>query len=384
MKYYRYILLWLVIATVACRTDEVIVPTEYEQLFTPSGEECDPVGMYLLNEGNMGSNKASIDYINFEEGYYARNLYAERNPTVIKELGDVGNDIQLYGNRLYVVLNSSHKVEVVDARSLVRIGQVDIPNCRYIQFDKGNAYVTAYVGPISIDPHAQLGAVYRVDTASLAITAQCTVGYQPDELVIHDGYIYVANSGGYRKPNYDTTVSVVDIEAMKQVRKIAVAPNLHRIRKDAYGKLWVSSRGDEASIPSRLLVLEPSEGASREMVVTDTLDIPCSDMYIHGDSLYFYSNAWSDKLEQNVVTYGIVDVRTKQLITEHFITDGSEKYIEKPYGIAVNPATGDIFVTDAKNYVSSGVLHCYSSDGVKKWSVRAGDIPAHMVFLNRE
>lgn len=53
-----------------------------------------------------------------------------------------------------------------------------------------------------------------------------------------------------------------------------------------------------------------------------------------------------------------------------------------PYGIAIHPRNGDIYVTDAKNYVSSGVLHCYSREGVHKWSVRTGDIPAHMVFSN--
>ncbi|MBR4070238.1 MAG: YncE family protein, partial [Bacteroidaceae bacterium] len=236
----------------------------------------------------------------------------------------------------------------------------------------------------AIDPNAQPGAVYRVDTTTLSVTGKCTVGYQPEELVITDGRIYVANSGGYRKPHYDNTLSVVDLATMRQIQKIAVAPNLHRVRCDAYGKLWVSSRGDEATIPSRLLVLDCKEPSSREMVVTDTLDIPCSDMCINGDSLYFYSLAWSDKLERNVIAYGIVNVRTKELVTDNFITDGTEKEIEKPYGVAVNPANGDIYVTDGKNYVSSGTVHCYNRDGVRQWSMRAGDIPAHMVFLNRE
>ena len=69
------------------------------------------------------------------------------------------------------------------------------------------------------------------------MTAEVTVGYQPDELVIRDGLIYVANSGGYRKPNYDNTVSVIDIATMTQIRKIPVGINLHRIRADRYGKL---------------------------------------------------------------------------------------------------------------------------------------------------
>lgn len=364
-----------------CREDELVVPTEYDILPFEPTTEVNPIGMYLLNEGNMGSNKASIDFVDFKNAYYVRNMYAERNPTIIKELGDVGNDIQIYGNKIYAVINCSHKVEVMDAHSLVRIGQIDIPNCRYIKFDKGNAYVSAYVGPVAIDPDAQLGAVYRIDTTTLAITGKCTVGYQPDELEIIGEYIYVANSGGYRVPKYDYTISVVEKFGMTQVEKIPVGINLHRIEADKYGKLWVTSRGNYGSVRSKIFVLEKESRFSRKMVVTDTLDIPCSEMHIQGDSLYFYSVEWSNQEEKNHIAYGIIDVRTKELVTDHFITDGTEKDIEVPYGINVHPVTGDIYVTDAKNYVSSGALHCYSREGKKKWSVRTGDIPAHMVFL---
>ena len=367
----------------ACREIELVVPTEYELLpGVPIDPDARPAGMYLLNEANMGSNKSSIDYVDFRNAYYVRNIYAERNPEVVKELGDVGNDIQIYGNKLYAVINCSHKVEVMDVRTCKRIGQVDIPNCRYIRFAKGKAYVSAYVGPVAIDPNAQLGAVYEVDTASLAVTRKVTVGYQPDELEVLGEYLYVANSGGYRAPEYDSTVSVVEIYGMKQIQKIPVGINLHRIRKDRYGKLWVTSRGDYNTIPSRLYVLDRKDKNSKEMVVKDTLDIPCSEMYIQGDSLYFYSVEWNKQTERNTVTYGIIDVRTGQLVTDHFITDGTEQDIVIPYGICVHPTTGDIYVTDAKNYVSSGVLHCYDRHGKKKWSVRTGDIPAHMAFYD--
>ena len=367
----------------ACREIELVVPTEYELLpGVPIDPDARPAGMYLLNEANMGSNKSSIDYVDFRNAYFVRNIYAERNPEVVKELGDVGNDIQIYGNKLYAVINCSHKVEVMDVRTCKRIGQVDIPNCRYIRFAKGKAYVSAYVGPVAIDPNAQLGAVYEVDTASLAVTRKVTVGYQPDELEVLGEYLYVANSGGYRAPDYDSTVSVVEIYGMKQIQKIPVGINLHRIRKDRYGKLWVTSRGDYNTIPSRLYVLDRKDKNSKEMVVKDTLDIPCSEMYIQGDSLYFYSVEWNKQTERNTVTYGIIDVRTGQLVTDHFITDGTEQDIVIPYGICVHPTTGDIYVTDAKNYVSSGVLHCYDRHGKKKWSVRTGDIPAHMAFYD--
>lgn len=363
-----------------CREDELVVPTEYDIV----DETPDPYskirGFYLVNEGNMGSNKCTLDYFDYVTGLYARNIYAEKNPTVVKELGDVGNDIGIYGSKLYVVVNCSHKVEVLDARSGVRIGQVDIPNCRYVRFYRGKAYVSSYVGPVLIDADAPKGAVYQVDTLSLKVTAKVSVGYQPEEMEIVDDYMYVANSGGYRVPNYDNTVSVIQMIDFKQVEQIPVGINLHRLKKDKYNKLWVTSRGDYQTRPSRLYVLDKKPGYNR-MVVTDTIPVACSNMAFHGDSLYYYATEWNNFTASNTISYGIIDIRTKKIVSRNFITDGTEKDITIPYGIAIHPETGDIFVTDAKNYVSSGTLYCFSRDGRKKWSVRTGDIPAHITFL---
>lgn len=157
--YFIAFLLLLQVAT-GCREDELVVPTEYDIV---GDEEASSVirGFYLVNEGNMGSNKCSIDYYDYTTGLYARNFYAERNPDVIKELGDVGNDIGIYGSKLYVVVNCSHKVEVMDAYTGRRIGQVDIPNCRYVRFHRGRAYVSSYIGPVLIDPEAPRGQCLR-------------------------------------------------------------------------------------------------------------------------------------------------------------------------------------------------------------------------------
>lgn len=366
-----------------CRHDELVVPTEYDIINDVPDPETSIRGFYLVNEGNMGSNKCTLDYFDYFTGLYARNFYAERNPNVIKELGDVGNDIGIYGSKLYVVVNCSHKVEVLDSHTGSRLGQVDIPNCRYVRFYRGKAYVSSYVGPVLIDPDAPKGAVYEVDTTSLKVTRKVSVGYQPEEMEIVDDYMYVANSGGYRVPNYDNTVSVIQMVDFKQVQQIPVGINLHRLKKDRYNKLWVTSRGDYQSRPSRMYVLDKRRGYN-QMIVTDTLPFGVSNMAIRGDSLYFYSTEWNNYTQSNTITYGIVDVRTKRLVSDNFITDGTDKEITIPYGIAVHPETGDILVTDAKNYVSSGTLYCFDRQGRKKWSVRTGDIPAHITFLKRQ
>ena len=176
MKRFLFVVLAGACLAAGCRKIELVNPTEYEVL--PFGEDpdADPIGMYLLNEGNMGSNKADLDYLDYRTAVYARGVYAEKNPGVVKELGDVGNDVQIYDGRLFVVVNCSHKVEVMDAYTTRRIAQIDIPNCRYIRFKGKYAYVSAYVGPVAMDPDARKGAVFKVDLDTYEIVGEVTVG----------------------------------------------------------------------------------------------------------------------------------------------------------------------------------------------------------------
>ena len=214
----------------SCRGDEIIYPTLGDHVT----DEVRQGGLYVLCEGNMGSNKARLDYINLESGTYYSNWYGAQNPYQMKELGDVGNDIQQYGNRLYAVINCSHKVEVMDLQAR-HIGQIEIPNCRYMAFHHDKLYVSAYVGSIA-DPEL-LGSVFEVDTASLAITREVKVGHQPDELCILDDKLYVCNSGGYRSNEYDSTLSVIDLNTFEEIKKIPVGLNPTRIRSVANGRL---------------------------------------------------------------------------------------------------------------------------------------------------
>lgn len=374
-----------------CREEaEIYIP---DKVNVSIPEYSDIEGFYLLNEGNMGSNKATLDYYDYATGVYTRNIYGNANPSVPKEMGDVGNDIAIYGDRLYAVINCSNKIEVMDKHTVKRIGQIDIPNCRYIRFHEGYAYVTSYAGPVRIDPdYKQLGYVAKVDTATLQVVATCVVGFQPDELEIMDDKIYVANSGGYMVPNYENTISVIDLKTFKEIRRIPVAINLHHLRGDRHGQLWITSRGDYYTVPSRLFCIDVrKEQAAFEMGIAnsqhlylDSIDVAVSNFHLDGDSLYMYSTEWSYVTMKSEVTYGIVDVAKHQLVTRNFITDGTDQKIKIPYGIKVNPITKDIYVTDAKNYVSPGVLWCFGQDGVAKWSVRTGDIPAHFVFLGKD
>ena len=89
---------------------------------------------------------------------------------------------------------------------------------------------------------------------------------------------------------YESTVSVIDLDKMQETERITVAPNLHRIRKDKYDQLWLTSRGNYMDSESKIYWL--NKGGDGKMQVIGHLDQPVSDLCIVGDSLYFYGNLW--------------------------------------------------------------------------------------------
>jgi len=340
----------------SCRGDEVVYPT----IATHVTDEVREGGLYVLCEGNMGSNKARLDYINLRTGDYYANWYGAMNPKQMKELGDVGNDIQQYGSRLYAMINCSHKVEIMDLQAR-RIGQVDIPNCRYIAFYKDKAYVSAYVG--SVADADLLGAVYEIDTATLAITREVQVGHQPDELCVVGDRLYVANSGGYLTNRYDSTLSVIDLASFTEIEKIRVGLNPTRVRADQQGHLWVCCQGNYGDRKPELVVLDGHNVLSR-------ISTPCANISIYGDEAYILDNEHKELNAYSTNDY--------HLSAFHL----SLSAYENPYGLL---ATEDvIYVTDAKNYVSSGVLHCYAYNGQEHWRALTGDIPGHLCKVKEE
>ncbi|KQC00998.1 YncE family protein [Pedobacter sp. Hv1] len=373
LNHLKYLGVFILFLT-SCRKEPQPLPAEVSRV------EPDPnaviKGFYLVNEGNMNMNKASLDYLDLVNGVYTRNLYNQVNPEATKGLGDVGNDIAIYGSKLYIVVNISNKVEVLNAKTGKRLGQINITNCRYVTFNKGKAYVSAYLGKVG-DPTAPNGMVAEIDTTSLTINRTVEVGRQPEEMAIVNNKLYIANSGGYSPPHYESTVSVIDLDSFKEVKKIEVAINLHRLKADRYGDLYITSRGDYYTIPSKLLVLDTQTDQVKKV-----FNIAASNLTIDDDLAYIYSTEWNYIEGKNKISYNMIDTKNEILLDRKFITDGTEKNIKVPYGIAVNHANKDVYVTDAKDYVTPGKLHCYNALGKLKWSVTTGDIPAHIAFVN--
>ncbi len=366
----------LLIILSSCRGEEQIVSSTANQVTSPSTDASLIKGLFLLCEGNMGSNKATIDYFDYHSGVYTKNIYPERNPSVVGELGDVGNDIQIYQDMLFAVINCSNLVEIMDLTTAEHIASVSIPNCRYIAFDGSYAYVTSYAGEVQLgSSNARLGYVAKVDLSTFKVVAECSVGYQPEQIAVAQGCLYVANSGGYMAPDYDTTLSVVDLDTFTEIQQIEVGVNLSGLKLDDCGCLWVSSQGNYSDIPSKTYVVDTQ---SNKVVLE--LDLPNSRMAYADGRLYVCSSDWSSSASSASASFVVIDTTSQSIVDDNFVKDGTVDNLVVPYGLAVNPETLELFITDASNYVTPGKVYCYSPDGTLKWSATTGDIPSAIAF----
>ena len=68
-------------------------------------------GVFIVNEGSFLSNNGSVSYYNPDSGTLVNNLFETVNG---RPLGDVVQSMEFAGDKAYMVVNGSGKVEIVD------------------------------------------------------------------------------------------------------------------------------------------------------------------------------------------------------------------------------------------------------------------------------
>ena len=315
-------------------------------------------GLYILNEGLFQMNNSTLSYYNFSTGEFTENIFLDVNH---RGLGDVGNDMQKYGSKLYIVVNNSNIVEVVDAKSVKSLKTINLrgKQPRYITFLGSKAYISCFDGD-----------VVRIDTANLEVEATLHTGPNPDGICTCNGKIYVSNSGGLQNPNYGNTVSVIDPVSFTVTKDIEVVINPTRIKAYNDRYVFVVSNGNYGSIPYSFQKID-----SQTDEVVKTYDLEVVNFDIHQNLAYIYTYSFSTMTSAWIK---VLDLETDEVVKEQFITDGTQ--LKTPYCIKVNPLNSDVYITDAGTFTTNGDVYCFDKNGKKKFSFEAGLNPSSMVF----
>ncbi|MFA6950276.1 MAG: YncE family protein [Lentimicrobiaceae bacterium] len=320
--------------------------------------------IYVLNQGSFSSNNASVTLYNLEDQSISPDYFKSQNN---RELGDTGSDMCIYGSKVYIVTNVSSQLEIVDAVTFKSIKQIPFFN---EQVPQQPSAVTAYEGKVYVCAYD--GTVTVFDTTTLEPIKVIKVGLNPDAILAAYGKIWVSNSGGLNFPDYDKTVSVIDPVTLTETKKIETGLDPYTLQADSYGDIYVISRGNYSDVKMRLQIID----AATQKVKHTFEDFEAMNFTIKGDTAYVYNY---DYFGSNGSSIMMINVKTEEVITSNFITDGS--VIETVYSIAVDPNSNDVFIGDAKGFVNQGMVHCYSNDGKLKYSFKAGINPVAIKFL---
>ncbi|MCL2682981.1 MAG: Ig-like domain-containing protein [Bacteroidales bacterium] len=333
---------------------EVIVTTDYV---------ASNPRLLVLNEGLRGMNNSSITSYDLVTGQVTQDVFFKQNGRI---LGDIANDILIYGGKIYISVGFSSTIEVTDLE-LNSIQQISLKDGSRNREPHGLA---AHDGKVYIACFD--GYVARLDTVSIEIDGFVKVGYNPENIAISKGFAYVTNSGGMNYLiglDYDSTVSVIDLVTFTEVKKIVVEKNPFSIGVDANGDIIVGCRGDYI-IPYSL---------HRINTTTNTYDkkfagITPTDFVMKGNIAYYYNYNWSTFTGE----YVEYNTATETIVRPSFINNPS--LIETPYAININHENEDIYLSNAE-YMGNGKVFAFDKNGAKRFEFTAGIWPKKIVIL---
>lgn len=312
----------------------------------------------LLNEGSWGRNDASITLIDNLHDTLYNNWFETANG---RGLGDIAQDIIIYGNRAYATVTFSNSLEVINTTT----GQ----STRIDLGDRTPRYLTAADGKLFVScyrPHS----VIKIDTATLEIENMCILGaFNPEgiaaignRLFVASSYVQTSNSG-YR---YDSILYVLDASAMRIDTTITVGINPQCVLAIDDNHLAVNYSGDHTGEFSGTAIVNATT------LRVSQLNLPFTGIYTANGILYgFCRNGYT---QESTATYHRIDPTTLSDITLHISCN-------TPYGISVDPCNGDIYIFSDGNYTATGDIICHAANGTQRWQVTAGMLPRKAVFI---
>jgi hypothetical protein len=270
-------------------------------------------GLYVMCEGTMGYNNATLDFFSLKDSVISKDVFSKVNN---QGLGETANDMISVGNDVFVVVNGSASVMVVDKKTCKLKKMIKVVNDanvnrqpRHIIYYNSAVYVSCFDGNI-----------VKISTDDYSIKeVLATGGRNPEGMAEMNGMLYVANSGGLSYPNYDNTVSVINLSSFSFVKKITVSSN-PTIVKTYNNKIYVLSFGDYSTIPVITRISENNE-------VVDSISKNITDFDFYEDKMYYlYHSYTNNTYSLNYIDANNLNASPTRFTTKHFFACTSIPY----------------------------------------------------------
>ena len=338
-------------------------------------------GAYVVNSGNMYSNiESSLTAIDYASSTATQNVFKTANG---RSLGNTANDGIVYGNKIYLAVDQSNTIEVIDKKTKQSIKQIKTTDLlgkaegaepRHISADGGKVYFTTYGGYVA-----------AVDTTSFALQKKWQVGSYPEGLVIGNGNLYVANSnygaggGNISCINlYNDNVETKNIEGVNNPTSIYYASNVLYVLDNQYYDASYNAYGENS-----LRTVSFAEGKSQKVadgnyaVCVTTGATTTRDVEVVRPHFFVLNAPYGGTPSVSVFVAGSTQPQALTL---------SEMPVS-PCGIFADPLNGHIFVLSYRlgdkgypDYSGNGYVVEYDSTGQKLHEYATGVGSCAMFF----
>lgn len=316
----------------------------------------------IANEGVFGNGNASLSYINTVTDSIINNVYSAANNT---PLGDVLQSLAVWDNKLYLVVNNSNKIVIVDKKTFVKQGEISVNQPRYIQFvDQHKAYITSMYGR----------RIFVLNPTTNQITDTITTTNKNNE------GITMLNNKVYVCP-WDTGINFIyEIDPAtnaisRQITTGGYAPAQVLIDKNQ--KLWVLGGNHTYNKTATLTQLDPVSGSIiKTITFSNDADLIKPVFNPGRDTLYFIGVDYQGTANTYNGIYRM-PITATQAPTQAFIAAQQLQYF---WALGIDPATGLIYVGDPKGFIQKGSVLVYRPDGtpVKQFLAELG--PGYFYF----
>lgn len=332
----------LVLTFVNCKKDNP-APKEVE----PATQTKYFKGVLVINEGNFGSGNASISHYVGSNNTVTSSVFNSVNGIPV---GDVLQSGRKIDSLLYFVVNNSGKILVVSSETMkLKATITGFNSPRYIHEIPGNkALVTELYS----------NKMYVVDLLSDTITSTIAHNGWTERIEEMNGQLYIVNRDRNK-------IVVMNNSTLTITDSVLLGDGLSNMVFDKNGKIWALSSGS-ATISGRLYRIDPAGLTIEKTFSFADINARPFNLAVSplGDQIYF--------INKDIYNMGITNT---MLPPNPLIQANNANY----YGITVDE-NGDLYVTDAVDYVQQGQVYWYNASGSLINQFKVGINPNGVVF----
>lgn len=321
-------------------------------------------GVFIVNEGVFQQGNSSVSFFNPANSTLTEDAFGLENA---RPLGDVAQSVSRSGNRLYIVVNNSQKVEVVNRVSFSSLATIaGLSSPRYmLEVTSSKIYISDW-GSNSLKIILNNGDV---------VSGSIPTGTGPEQMLLFNNKVYVANVGGFGS---DSTVTIINAVNDQVISTLNVGINPNSLVLDANNKIWILCAGSIGTdftpgtfddIEGKLIRIDPATDGIEAIFNMAQSEHPLKLTINQSKTDLFYLMS-SSSYDGSIYRMNISSpsLPLAGLVNKNF------------YGLGIHPLTGDIYGGYSPVFGQKGYMFRYQFDGILIDSVKVGIGPNGFYF----